>query len=259
MIRAQNLTKSYGDNHALVDVSFAVEPGQIVALIGRSGAGKSTLLRILNGYIPPTGGTATVADRDVGRLDGAGLRALRAEVGMIYQQFNLVKRASAYRNVIDGAVGRTSTFATLVGYHSAAERSRAIDALDRVGLLARWNQRCDSLSGGQQQRVAIARLLVQDPRIVLADEPVASLDPGASSRIMRLLGHLAHDDGRTVVVSLHQVDLAVRFCDRIIALDDGKVVIDAPASSVTDDQLGSLYYLTDDHLDGDLPAPVEAK
>lgn len=265
MIRTQRLTKNYGSTAALSNVDLSVDSGEIVALIGRSGAGKSTLMRVLNGYITPSSGTATVANKDIAALDAAALRALRTQVGMIYQQFNLVRRASAYRNVAHGAVGRTSTVATLVGHIARADRERAADALDRVGLLERWNQRCDTLSGGQQQRVAIARLLLQDARVVLADEPVASLDPGSSARIMHLLADLAHSDGRTVLVSLHQVELARRFCDRIVALDDGHLMIDAPVSEVTTSELGALFQLTEEHggLDMDVattwPSPISDK
>ncbi len=161
---------------------------------------------------------------------------------MIYQQFHLVERASAFRNALSGAASRISAWRTWLVAAPIAERAAALDALTRVGLADRWAQRVDTLSGGQRQRVAVARTLVQNPRVVLADEPVASLDPASAERVLTLLASLAHDDGRTVVASLHQVEFASRFCDRIVALDHGHVVIDAPTAQVTTDQWETLYH-----------------
>ncbi len=241
MIHIEGLTRCYGDIHALHGIDLQITAGELVGLIGPSGAGKSTLLRVLNGFVAPTSGTVKVAGKHVGGLDRAGLRRLRTDVGMVYQQFHLVRRASAVDNVLSGAVSRTGALRTWVGSFHAADRLLAFRALQRVGLLERHAQRTDTLSGGQQQRVAIARTLVHDPRLVLADEPVASLDPRSSERILTLLRELAEVDGRTVIVSLHQVDLAQQHCHRVVGLCDGRVVLDAPAASVSAAQLSALY------------------
>jgi phosphonate transport system ATP-binding protein len=250
VLATADLTRRFGTTTALSGVTLDVGEGEVVGLVGPSGSGKSTLLRILTGFLAPTSGRASIRGVDVGGLDASGLRRLRADVGLIYQQFNLVKRSSALDNVLCGAVSRTGIVRSLLRRPPAEELRRAAEALDRVGLLERAHQRADTLSGGQQQRVAIARLLVQDPSVVLADEPVASLDPGSVDRVMRLLRSLADDDGRTVVVTLHQVELARRFCDRIIALEHGVVCIDSPAAAVTAAQLAALYQLSADPEDG---------
>jgi len=241
VIRTERLSKEFGRHSALRDVSVKMAAGEIVGLVGPSGAGKSTLLRTLNGFVEPSDGRALVCGRDAATLRGAALRAHRAEVGMIFQAFNLVRRLTARENAAAGAAGRVSTRRTVLGLLPAAERARTDAALDRVGLGEWAEQRADTLSGGQQQRVAIARTLVQAPRVVLADEPVASLDPGSSERVLGLLRSLAHDDSRTVVVSLHQVEYAREFCDRIIALEKGRVVIDAAPSLIEESAWERLY------------------
>jgi phosphonate transport system ATP-binding protein len=241
MIRTEELTCSYSGARALKGVSLHVRAGELVGLVGPSGAGKSTLLRTFNGFVRPASGQVVVAGRDVGSLRGAALQRHRAAVGMVYQRFHLVGRATALANALSGAASRIGSVRTWLGAAPRAELVRALDALTRVGLADRWAQRADTLSGGQQQRVAIARTLVQDPDIVLADEPVASLDPGSGERVLALLASLAHDDGRTVVVSLHQIGFARRWCDRIIAIDHGNIVIDAPAPTVTEQQWERLY------------------
>ena len=241
MIRAVQLTHRYGPVVALEDIGFEVAEGECVGLVGPSGAGKSTLLRILNGFLRPTSGCVEIGDLELGRLNRAGLRRLRADVGIVYQQFHLVRRSSALTNALSGAVSRTGTLATWAGRVNRDERRRALEALDRVGLLERWDQRAETLSGGQQQRLAIARTLVHGARYLLADEPVASLDPGSSERLMQLLVNIAKEDGRTILVSLHQVDLAIRHCDRIIGLQHGKVVLDTPTTSLTTGMTDALY------------------
>lgn len=241
MIHIEELYKSYGDTHALAGVNLEVGAGEVVGLVGPSGAGKSTLLRALNRFVVPSSGRVEVDGRDVASLRGQALRDHRTSVGMVYQRFHLVGRLSALDNATSGAVSRTNSVRTLLGLLPAIERRRAFEALDRVGMAARWDQRADTLSGGQQQRVAIARTLVQDPTVVLADEPVASLDPGASERVLGLLASLAKEDGRTVVVSLHQVEYARRFCDRIVALDGGVVTIDAAPHEIPDGDWERLY------------------
>jgi phosphonate transport system ATP-binding protein len=258
VLAATDLTRHFGTTVALSDVSFDVGEGEVVGLVGPSGSGKSTLLRILTGFVTPTSGRAVMLGVDIGQLDPPGLRRLRGHVGLIYQQFHLVRRCSALDNALCGAVSRTGAVRSLLRRPPADEVRRAVEALDRVGLLERAHQRADTLSGGQQQRVAIARLLVQDPAVVLADEPVASLDPGAGDRVMRLLRSLADDDGRTVVVTLHQVELARRFCDRILALDHGVLCIDAPASVVTAAELAALYRFAAEPAEDELLRPETA-
>lgn len=249
MIRTENLSRRFGAVTALDGVCIAAQPGEVVGLVGPSGSGKSTLLRVLNGFVTPSAGNARVGDLDLATLDRRGMLRLRRQVGMIYQQFHLVRRASALDNVLCGGVSRIGTPRTLLGAPPKTELSRAMHALHRVGLADRAAQRADTLSGGQQQRVAIARLLVQDPAVVLADEPVASLDPGATQRVMRLLTALAKFDGRTVLVTLHHIDVARAYCDRIIALDRGTVFLDSPTSQVSPTDLNTLYQLAEDDDD----------
>ncbi|REE99936.1 phosphonate ABC transporter ATP-binding protein [Thermomonospora umbrina] len=248
VIHCDDLTHTFDGIAAVDRATLTIAAGEFVGLVGPSGAGKTTLLRTLNGFVTPSAGRAIVAGRDVGALNGRDLRRHRRQVGMIYQRFHLVERATAFHNALSGAAGRLSPWRTWLSTAPPGERVRALDALARVGLADRWAQRVDTLSGGQRQRVAIARTVVQDPQIVLADEPVASLDPASAERVLTLLADLARKDGRTVVASLHQVELAGRFCDRIIALDQGRVVIDAPARQVTAEQWGTLYRLEHDVL-----------
>lgn len=241
MIHVEQLCMDYAGRPALQGVDVQLDAGQMVGLVGPSGAGKSTLLRTLNGFVKPTGGRAVVCGRDPAALHGAALRAHRAEVGMVYQRFHLVARKTAVENTVAGAAGRISTWRILTGMVPAAEQQNADRALARVGLTPWAGQRADTLSGGQQQRVAIARTLVQNPRVVLADEPVASLDPGSSTRVLSLLRSLAHDDGRTVLVSLHQIEYAREFCDRIVALEEGRVVIDSAPDLIESSSWQRLY------------------
>ncbi|WP_040795149.1 phosphonate ABC transporter ATP-binding protein [Nocardia higoensis] len=241
MIVIEGVTKEYERGTALGGIDLRISGGEMVGLVGPSGAGKSTLLRMINGFIQPTSGRVTVDGRDPARLRGVELRRHRRDVGMIYQQFQLVDRLTAAENAVSGAAGRVPSWRTLIGSFSLEQRREAVRALERVGLGDRADQRVDTLSGGQQQRVAIARTLVQNPSVVLADEPVASLDPGSSERVLALLQSLARQDGRTVVVSLHQVDLTRRFCDRVVALNGGRVVIDSCPTAIEQDTWTQLY------------------
>ena len=225
-----DVAKSYGQRHALDGVSLRVEPGEMVALIGPSGSGKSTLLRSVAGLvrIDRGDGRVEVLGQPVqadGRLS-PGVRSVRTRVGFIFQQFNLVERLSLFTNVMIGALGRLGPWRGLLGRWSAADTARAMAALERVGVVDQAGQRAGTLSGGQKQRGAIARALVQRAELLLADEPVASLDPVSARRVMELLKTLNRDEGLTVLVTLHQVDYALRFCPRIVALKAGKVVYD---------------------------------
>ncbi|MEM7338688.1 MAG: phosphonate ABC transporter ATP-binding protein [Actinomycetota bacterium] len=223
-----DLVKTFdnGRVRALDGVSFQVPAGQMVVIIGLSGSGKSTLLRHINGLHVPTSGSVTVLGQDVASLKGRQLRELRRQVGFVFQQFNIVGRLSCIENVLSGALGRLSFPRPGVMAYPRALRQEALAQLDRVGLGDRAFQRTDTLSGGQQQRVAIARTLMQKPKIVLADEPVASLDPEISGQVMDLLFRACVEDNITVLCSLHQVDLALGWANRLIGLNEGTIVLE---------------------------------
>lgn len=241
VIALSRVTKTFGETTALDDVSLTVRRGEIVVLLGLSGSGKSTLLRHLDALELPTTGSIRVLGDEVPNLGGRSLRRLRRRVGFIFQQFELVGPLTVLENVLTG------TLATLRGprlglfSYNRAAKLRALTHLDRVGLLDRAYQRADTLSGGQQQRVAIARALMQDPEILLADEPVASLDPESSGQVMALIREIAAEDGLTVVCSLHQVDLALSWADRIVGLRHGAVVLDTPTHDLDKSQVMEIY------------------
>lgn len=245
-IEVRGLRKSFGAHPALRDVSLNVRPGEMVALLGASGSGKSTLLRHLNGLHRADAGSAseiTVLGRPVqagGRL-APDVRATRARVAMIFQQFNLVDRLAVMHNVLAGALHRQPLWRGLLRRFPATEQQAAFEALRHVGIERCAWQRASTLSGGQQQRAAIARAVVQGAELILADEPIASLDPESSRRVMELLADLNRSRGVTVVVSLHQVDFALRYCARTVALRAGEVVFDGPSSALTPVRLQQLY------------------
>lgn len=213
-----------GGIRALEGVSLDVREGEFLAILGLSGSGKSTLLRCINRLIDPTEGRVWIFGQEVTTLRGAALRALRRQVAMIFQQFNLVRRHSVLANVLSGALGRSPLLPSLVVSFPADERQLAVECLERVGLSDRVASRADALSGGQQQRVAIARALMQRPRLILADEPVASLDPALRHSVMRHIEELNRDEGLTVLCSLHDIDLVERYATRLVALRDGRLV-----------------------------------
>jgi len=215
---------------ALSEASFEVKRGEVVAVLGPSGAGKTTLFRCLTQLVDADRGIIELAGRRPGELRGRELRLARREVGLIFQQFNLVRRLSAEHNVLAGRLGHLPFWRVLLRRFGEQERALARACLERVGLLAQARQRADRLSGGQQQRVAIARVLAQQSSLLLADEPVASLDPASAADVLDTLRSVARERGITVLSSLHQVDLATRFADRIVGLRDGRVVVDGPAS-----------------------------
>lgn len=237
-VEVNDLVKTFdnGAVRALDGVSFAVPEGQLLVIIGLSGSGKSTLLRHLNGLHSPSEGSVTVLEQNVANLNRADLRALRKDVGFVFQQFNIVGRLTCIENVLTGTLGRLKGPRLGASMYPKNLRREAIEQLDRVGLAERAWQRTDTLSGGQQQRVAIARTLMQKPKIVLADEPVASLDPEISGQVMDLLVQCCIEDGLTVLCSLHQVDLALGWADRLIGLRDGKIVLDTPVDDSIDQQ-----------------------
>ena len=224
-VRIEDLGMVYpGGIRALEGVSLEVAEGEFLAVLGLSGSGKSTLLRCVNRLIDPTEGRIWIFGEEITALSGGGLRRLRRRVAMIFQQFNLVRRHTVLANVLSGALGRSRLLPSLVLSFPQPERERALQSLERVGLGDRWGSRADALSGGQQQRVAVARALMQDPQLILADEPVASLDPALRHSVMRHIEALNRDEGLTVICSLHDIDLVERYATRLVALRDGRVV-----------------------------------
>ena len=241
MLTVDSLNKSFGTVHAVNQVSFAIDRPQMVGVIGRSGAGKSTLLRIINRLTPASSGSVTFEGRDVLALRGREKRAWQRHCAMIFQQFNLVPRLDVLTNAMLGRLNAHSTMPSLFKVFSAEERMNALLALDRLGISSIALQRCETLSGGQQQRVAIARALVQDPQVILADEPIASLDPLNAKIVMESLRDIHDSDGLTVICNLHTLDTARQFCDRIIGMREGRVVFDGPARDLSQAAAREIY------------------
>jgi phosphonate transport system ATP-binding protein len=226
---------------ALRSVSMGVGEGEIVALIGRSGAGKSTLLRCLNGMQRPTSGQIMLDDVDVTRLDELNLRRLRCQIGFVWQEYNLVGRLTAAQNVLTGRLGYHRGLSSLLFHFDRSHREIAIRSLERVRMLHRAEQRADRLSGGEKQRVAIARALAQQPRVILADEPVASLDVELAAEVMRDLARVARDEGVPTLISIHAVDLATAFADRIVGIAGGEVVFEGTPLDLDQRALDRVY------------------
>jgi phosphonate transport system ATP-binding protein len=241
MLRVERLMKRFGLTVAVDDVTVQIPAGQMVGVIGRSGAGKSTFLRLINRLIEPTHGRVHYRDINITALKGKQLRAWRARCAMIFQQFNLVNRLDVLTNVLIGRLNYHWTLLTLANCFSAAERALAIRALQRLDLLPQALQRAETLSGGQQQRVAIARALVQEPQIILADEPIASLDPHNATRVMAALRSINREDGITVICHLHALDSARSFCDRILGMAGWQFVFDGPPAALTAKVLQAIY------------------
>ncbi len=241
MLKIDGLSKHYSTVKAVDDVSLEIPTGQMVGIIGRSGAGKSTLLRLINRLADPTGGALSCDGVDVTALTGRDLRQWRSRCAMIFQQFNLVNRLDVITNVLIGRVGHRPTLSTLVKKFTVAERALAIQALHRLDMDVQALQRAETLSGGQQQRVAIARALMQEPQILLADEPIASLDPRNATRVMEALQTINREDGITVMVNLHHLDTAQEYCDRIIGMAAGRVVFDGQAKDLTASLAREIY------------------
>ncbi len=242
-IRITGLSKTFGSRRALETVNLEVMPGEMVALIGASGSGKSTLLRHVSGLVCADCGRVEVNGQPVqanGRL-AAHVRRVRAQVGFVFQQFNLVGRLPLLVNVLAGALHRMPAWRSLLHLFPQTEIHRGMEALQRVGIAEHAAQRASTLSGGQQQRAAIARTLVQGAKVMLADEPIASLDPESSRRVMDILARINREDRCTVVVSLHQVNVALKYCARTVALRAGEVVFDGPSLSLTPALLRQLY------------------
>ena len=242
MLKVENLTKVYeGGTQALTDVSFEVEEGEFLAVIGLSGSGKSTLLRCINRLIEPTDGRITWAGEDITAASQEDLRRIRRRIGMVFQHFNLIHRSKVLTNVLGGRLGYTNPALSLVNRFSAADVDKALRQLDRVGLRDKAGARADELSGGQQQRVGVARALMQDPKIILADEPVASLDPVLAHSIMQYLELINRADGVMVICSLHFLDLVHRYADRVIALNEGQLVFEGSPEEIDDERFKEIY------------------
>lgn len=240
-IQLTDITKKFGDNTALNSVSLNVEAGEVVVLLGLSGSGKSTLLRHINGLEVPTAGAVSVLGSRVSGTRGRALRKLRSRIGFVFQQFELVGPRTVLENVLSGALSTLRGPRLGLLSYPKALRVRALDLLEEVGLEERAFQRADTLSGGQQQRVAIARALMQNPDILLADEPVASLDPESSKQVMNLIREIAVRRGLTVVCSLHQVEIALAWADRIVGLRHGEVVLDTVAAGLAESTVMDIY------------------
>lgn len=260
-IDISSIKKTFGHNSALKKVSVSISTGEMVALIGPSGSGKSTLLRHISGLL--------AGDRDSGSIRvfehlvqnkgvvSADIRHIRSKIGFIFQQFNLVGRLSLLTNVMAGMLPRVNTWRSLIGWFTREEKLRAMEALEVVGLGAYAAQRASTLSGGQQQRAAIARVMEQRARIILADEPIASLDPESARKVMTCLATLNQDEGVTVLVSLHQVQFALQYCLRSIAMKDGRVVFDGPSNQLNMTALRNIYGLKTSEFDLDGTTPLD--
>jgi phosphonate transport system ATP-binding protein len=258
-IRFENVGVTYPNGFAgLKDISLSIEPGEMVAVVGLSGAGKSTLVRSINGLVPITSGQITVGDAALRGLGGRRLRELRSEVGMVFQSFNLARRTTVINNVLMGRLHHTSTWRTLLAAWSKDDVELAMQALERVEIVQKAYSSASELSGGQQQRVAIARALAQRPRVILADEPTASLDPPTSHVVMRDLQRINAELGITVVVNLHFLDLARRYGQRLIGLRAGKVVFDGPGADADEKVFEAIYgrsLTAEDVLDATVAVP----
>jgi phosphonate transport system ATP-binding protein len=242
LLEFKQVSKQYGaDTRALSDINFAVKEGEFVSIIGPSGAGKSTLLRCINRMIEASSGEIIFDGANVLEYRKKDLKRLRTRIGMIFQHYNLVNRLTVIENVLHGRLGYKSTFAGALGLYTEEEKRQAYSILEVLGLEEQIYKRCDQLSGGQKQRVGIARALVQDPKMLLCDEPIASLDPNASKIIMDHLRNISTTMGITVVINLHQVDVALNYADRIIGVNKGSIVYDGPPEGIHSDQLRKIY------------------
>ncbi|PIQ97297.1 MAG: phosphonate ABC transporter ATP-binding protein [Nitrospinae bacterium CG11_big_fil_rev_8_21_14_0_20_56_8] len=242
MLEIRNLSKTYSDGTpGLIDLSLTIEPGEFVTVLGRSGSGKSTFLRCVNRLIEPTAGRIFLAGEEITGISAAKLRVLRRKIGMIFQQFNLVRRLTVLANTLSGRLGYHSAWAAMIHHFPRQEIETALRRLDRLGIGDKAGQKAESLSGGQQQRVGIARALMQEPEILLADEPVSSLDPASARVILDILREINRNEGVTVVCNLHQPDLAREYGGRVLALQQGRLVFDGPPQRLDSDTVDRIY------------------
>ena len=242
-LRIKNLKKKFKNTIAVNGINIEIDEGKIIGIIGRSGAGKSTLLRMINRLVDPTEGSIECDDIKVSSIKGRALRKWRSECAMIFQQFNLVERLDVLTNVLIGSLGRNYNLLNLFGIFSKEEKINALKNLDRFDLSGIALQKAGTLSGGQQQRVAIARALMQKPRILLADEPISSLDPKNAKRVMDDMLKINREDGITIICNLHSLEVAKKYCDRLIGLSDGKVVFEGIPEALTTEISKELYDL----------------
>ncbi|SKC47897.1 phosphonate ABC transporter ATP-binding protein [Maledivibacter halophilus] len=241
LLEVKNISKQYKNTKALSDVNFSVKEGEFVSIIGPSGAGKSTLLRCINRMVEANYGEIIFDGSHVLNLNKKDLRKLRAKIGMIFQHYNLVYRLSVVENTLHGRLGYKSTIEGIMGRYTEEEKKQAFDILEKLGLSEEVFKRCDELSGGQKQRVGIARALIQNPKMILCDEPIASLDPSSSKVIMDHLKNVSKEMGITCLVNLHQVDVAIKYSDRIIGVNSGKVVFDGSPEELNNEKIYEIY------------------
>ena len=242
LIEFKNVSKTYPNGvKGLKNVNLTIDQGEFVAIIGLSGAGKSTLIRTINRMIDITEGQLIVDGVDVMTLHGKSMRRFRRKIGMIFQSFNLVTRSTAIKNVLTSMVPDMGFFRVLLGLFTKEQKMQALEALDKVGILDKAYTRCDQLSGGQQQRVALARTLNQSPSIILADEPVAALDPVTAHQVMSDFKRINEEMNISVLINIHHVDLALKYASRVIGIRAGEIVYDGPSSQVTQEVLDSIY------------------
>ncbi|MGP4081939.1 phosphonate ABC transporter ATP-binding protein [Pseudalkalibacillus sp. R45] len=242
MIEMKDLSLVYPNGtQGLKNINVKINEGEFVVIVGLSGAGKSTFIRSINQLVTPTEGQLIVDDEDILKYKGKDLRKLRTKVGMIFQNYNLVKRSTVMKNVISGRLGHTGTLKSILNLYSKEDMALAYESLKRVNIEEKLYSRADQLSGGQQQRVSIARVLTQQPSVVLADEPVASLDPPTSHQVMKYLKKINREDNITTIVNLHFIDMAMEYADRIIGMRAGEIVFDGPASEVNEKTFEEIY------------------
>ena len=256
MLEIKNLTKIYDDGtQALKNVSFDVKDGEFLIIIGLSGSGKSTLLRCINRLIDPTEGEIIWNGTNLCELEGEELRKTRRKIGMIFQHFNLVKRSSVFNNVMSGRLGYTKTSSSLLNKFSDDDIKMGRNVIERLGITDQTHKRADELSGGQQQRVGIARALMQEPELILADEPVASLDPVLAHSILETLERLNQEDGITVICSLHYLDLVQKYATRVVGLKDGEIVYEGTREDIvalTDEEFKEIYGAEAERIGGSI-------
>lgn len=242
ILEFQHVSKVYNNTtKALDDLSFSVKEGEFLSIIGPSGAGKSTILRCINRLVNATDGKIIYNGKDIMHINKRQLRNVRTKTGMIFQHYNLVDRLSVMENVLHGRLGQKSTFSGMVGHYSESEKEQAFAILEELGLAEQAYKRCDALSGGQKQRVGIARAIMQQPKLILCDEPIASLDPKASKTIMDHLAQINQSMQITCIVNLHQVDVAMKYSQRILGIAAGKLVFDGAPSELTQEKIHEIY------------------
>lgn len=242
LLNVKNLSKEYvRGTKALQNINFSVDEGEFISIIGPSGAGKSTLLRCINRLVEATSGNINFNGTEVTTIPRSKLTALRSNIGMIFQHYNLVLRSSVMENTLHGRQGHIGPIKGILGIYSKKEREDAFKILESLGLKGFENKRCDRLSGGQQQRVGIARALMQSPKLILCDEPIASLDPSSAKVIMEHLKNINEKQGITCILNLHQVDVATAYSDRIIGINGGKILYDGPSSELTPEMIHNIY------------------